>query len=194
LKTGKKSFCTDKSKIRLVADRNLNIAKKSKKVSTSVLDSTPDMPTPIITLDGQIVHPNASLSVQPESFVPPELQILPNAEPVFVVPPSVVIPESPAGVPASPAFIPPSPVPQSPAVIPPTPSPVAAVPPPGMPIPQFAFVSMPSISPAQQARAGIQSIWNKNQVFTGIFLKNQSVNECKSKIHFFMNWKYLLNI
>jgi hypothetical protein len=138
----------------LVADRKINISKKKKKPNT-LLDSTPDMPTPIITLDGQIVHPNASLSVQPQNFVPLELQILPNPDPVFVVPPPIVIPESPSIVPESPAFIPPSPVPQSPAFIPPTPSPIAAAkPPPGMPIPQLAFVSMPTISPAQQALAG----------------------------------------
>jgi hypothetical protein len=158
LRTGKKGFCTDKSKTKLVADRNINIAKKKKKLITPPLDATPNMPMPIITLDGQIVHPNASLSVQPQNFVPPELQILPNPDPVFVVPPPIVIPESPSIVPESPAFIPPSPVPQSPAFIPPTPSPIAAAkPPPGMPIPQFAFVSMPTISPAaQKALAGMK--------------------------------------
>lgn len=156
MNTGRKGFCTGKRKTKMVADRKVNISKKRRQQS-SLLDPTPNMPTPIITVDGQIVQPNASFSVQPQTFIPPELQILPTPDPVFVAPSPVVIPQSPATVPESPVFIPPSPVPQSPAVIPPTPSPIAAVrqPPPGLPIPQFAFVSMPTISPAQQALAGI---------------------------------------
>ncbi|XP_059473919.1 uncharacterized protein LOC132195753 [Neocloeon triangulifer] len=103
-------------------DRKLNQKVKVPKSGGKKL-AAPDMPPPVITIEGLIVHPPVEQEFEQDY-------------------PNVSAPE-----------VEEDPTPPTPDIIPPTPEhalPSASPFPQGQPLPQMAFVSMPSISPAQQ--------------------------------------------